>query len=451
MSGSNHDSGEFRQELERVLSSATLRSSDHLRRLLGYIGYKSLAGEDGGLKEFTIGVEAFGKPADYDPQADPTVWVLASKLRHKLDEYYRTEGTGDAVRIELPKGHYRVIFRVAEAQAAPVPQDSAAQVRRLRRACSLLALGFAAALLLALYRHGAAGRNPVISASGGSAWTRELELIWRPYLTGRRRILITLGTPLFTKFSGGFFRDPRLNTWAEAEPSDRLKSVQKALGSPYASPWHNFTGVGEATASFLLCKLLLTRTAGLSLKRSAAFSWEDLVAHNVVFLGSPKFNPQLKDIPFEEDFVIEGGSLRNLRPRPGEPAKFPEIWTPSHAALLEDHALITRIPGSQGRGEIMVLAASSTEGTWAAAQFVTDPLHARDLIAKLRGAPGELPEAYQVVIRGRFKDQVPIDTSYVTHRVLKAIPQTLGIAQNNSPFLRGTQTSWISRRPRAGG
>jgi len=143
-------------------------------------------------------------------------------------------------------------------------------------------------------------------------------------------------------------------------------------------------------------------------------------AHNVIFLGSPKFNPQLRDIPFEQDFVIEGGSLRNLRPRPGEPQKFPEVWTPSHSAILEDHALITRVPGLHGHGEILILAASSTEGTWAATQYVTQPQHAKDLVARLRLASGKMPEAYQVVIRAKLRDQVPIETSYVTHRVLKA-------------------------------
>ena len=140
--------------------------------------------------------------------------------------------------------------------------------------------------------------------------------------------------------------------------------------------------------------------------------------HNLIFLGSPKFNVQLKDIPFEQDFVIEGGSLRNLRPRPGEPAKFPEIWTPSYSALLEDHALVTRLPGLHGHGEITILAASSTEGTWAATEYVTRPQHAKELVARLRLDSGKLPQAYQVVIRARLKDQVPIETSYVTHRVL---------------------------------
>jgi len=414
-------SAEFRLELERVLDSQMLRNSEAVCRLLAYLGEKSLAGEGAGLKEFTIGIEAFNKPPDYDPQQDPTVRVLASKLRHKLDDYYRSEGMHHPVRIELPKGHYSLRF-----QTRPTPANDArsadprAELRRWRRICGALAVTLGAVGLLAVQWRAALHQREAEAARASQAWIPELELLWRPYLESNRPVLIALGTPLFTKFSGAFFRDPRLNQWEEAARSDRLRIVQKALKSPYASPWHNFTGIGEASGAFLLCKLLLARKPDLLLKRSTALSWEDIGTHNVIFLGSPKFNLQLKDIPLERDFIIEGGSLRNLRPQPGEPRKFPEVWTPSHSTLLEDHALVTRLPGLHGYGEITVLAASSTEGTWAATEYVTRPQHARELVARLRLPSGKLPEAYQVVIRAKFKDQVPIETSYVTHRVLKA-------------------------------
>jgi len=98
---------------------------------------------------------------------------------------------------------------------------------------------------------------------------------------------------------------------------------------------------------------------------------------------------------------------------------FHDVWTPSHGALLEDHALVTRLPGLHGHGDITILAASSTEGTWAATEYVTRPQHAKDLVSRLRLASGKLPESYQVVIRTRVREQVPIEMSYVTHRVLK--------------------------------
>jgi len=180
--------------------------------------------------------------------------------------------------------------------------------------------------------------------------------------------------------------------------------------------------VGEAGGTFLLTRLLASKGLNLVFKRSTAFTWEDLSNHNAIFLGSPKFNPRLKEIPYEQDFVIEGGSLHSLRPQPGEPTEFPELWTPDHAAILEDYALVRRLPGLHGRGVITVLAASSTEGTWAATEYVTNPTYARELVGRVAAPNGRLPDAYQIVVRAKIKGGVPIGVSYVIHRALSPKP-----------------------------
>ncbi len=87
---------------------------------------------------------------------------------------------------------------------------------------------------------------------------------------------------------------------------------------------------------------------------------------------------------------------------------------------MEDYALIHCLPGLHGNGEIMVLAASSTEGTWAAVQYVTEAAHARELVGKLQLPSGKLPNSYQVIIKARFKEEVPVSLSYVTHRILES-------------------------------
>jgi hypothetical protein len=117
----------YRAELQRALDSEALRHSDSMRRLLEYLGEKALEGSTD-LKEYTIGVEAFRKPEDYDPQQDATVRVLASKLRRKLEEYYSKEGAESEVRLEIPRGHYELKF---------CPRTSVT----LSGSCLLLAIG----------------------------------------------------------------------------------------------------------------------------------------------------------------------------------------------------------------------------------------------------------------------------------------------------------------------
>ena len=110
-----------RQQLDRILSSATFRQVDRLKRFLGFIVQESLEGRGDQLKEYVIGVQVFDKDSSFDPRADPIVRVQARRLRARLDRYYREEGGNDATVIELPKGGYAPVFR---------PRDAAAGGRR---------------------------------------------------------------------------------------------------------------------------------------------------------------------------------------------------------------------------------------------------------------------------------------------------------------------------------
>jgi hypothetical protein len=408
----------YRTELQRVLESEALRHSDSMRRLLEYLGEKALEGSTE-LKEYTIGLEAFHKPKDYDPQLDATVRVLASKLRRKLDEFYAKEGAGSPVRFEIPRGHYELRF-------CPQTNEDPSSIQRKLQSLILgwqwiaLALGVSALLLLLalFWRSGLAPANPSV-AELEVKWPPELEKIWKPFLESSHNTLISLGTPLFIKLSDSLFRDPGINDWPAALESEQVQLLQKELKSDYAVPSYSYTGVGEATGAFLLSRLLGARTPDMHLMRSSALNWDDLRTNNVIFLGSPRKNPILNDIPAAEGFLLDQSVIRNLRPRPGEQDTYSGSWSDDHMQLLEDYALIYRLPGQYGHTEIMILGSASTEGTWAAAYYVTKPIYAKELIDKVGLISGALPPAYQIVLRVEFKQQVPWKISYVTHRVLE--------------------------------
>ncbi len=106
-----------RQQLDRVLASATFRQVDRLKRFLRFIVSEALAGRGDRLKEYVIGVEVFDKDSSFDPRADPIVRVQARRLRARLVRYYREEGGHDAIIIDLPKGGYGPVFRKREPSA----------------------------------------------------------------------------------------------------------------------------------------------------------------------------------------------------------------------------------------------------------------------------------------------------------------------------------------------
>jgi adenylate cyclase len=91
------------------------RSSSFLR----FVVEQTLAGQGERLKGYTVAVEVFGRPPDFDAQSDPLVRVEAGRLRRRLIEYYADEGRDDPVRIDLPRGSYSVVSAFASSNDAP--------------------------------------------------------------------------------------------------------------------------------------------------------------------------------------------------------------------------------------------------------------------------------------------------------------------------------------------
>lgn len=98
--------GEVDAQMQRILESPIFVSAARSRQFLEFCVGRAMRGETSDLKETTIAVEVFLRAADYDPKIDPIVRVHARRVREKLDQYYRTTGANDPIRINLPKGGY---------------------------------------------------------------------------------------------------------------------------------------------------------------------------------------------------------------------------------------------------------------------------------------------------------------------------------------------------------
>jgi len=118
-----------REQLARIVNSASFVSSARLCRFLTHIVNRTLDGDRDSLKEFTVAMEVFDRSSDYDPNIDAIVRVQARRLRAKLKGYY-DEGTGtsDPVLIGLRPGSYVPIFRWLDTRPSlpPVSEVAAA-------------------------------------------------------------------------------------------------------------------------------------------------------------------------------------------------------------------------------------------------------------------------------------------------------------------------------------
>lgn len=100
----------IRRQLDRLLAGASLRQSPQQQRLLRYVVDATLAGDAPRLKGYTLGAEALGRGAGFDPNIDPIVRIEVARLRNKLLAHYSGEGTNDPVLIDVPKGSYAARF-----------------------------------------------------------------------------------------------------------------------------------------------------------------------------------------------------------------------------------------------------------------------------------------------------------------------------------------------------
>jgi len=433
------------EQLERVLQSRTLQGSESLKSFLKYVALKSINESTDQLKEYTIATEVFGRNNNFSPRSDSVVRVQAGRLRQKLQEYYATEGRADKVLIELPKGHYNTVFSLIKdaVDFEPIPEPpqqgngNKARVTALPAAESpsslfkdrkwVRVLGAAvvvltgAVILLAMssinLRHEAREASPQNKAE-------KLGPVWEHYLNNDDQTLLILSNPAVYRFTNPKDTDEVLKNSVGLTP-EQAQHVNKAVGEKFmikhsggrlVLSTDEYTGMGEAIGLARITNLFRSVDRSAQLKQSRTVSPEDLKNHNVILLGSVWVNEWSGKLPIKEDFTYtSAATIENFNPQSGEE----HIYSPkfdSNGKLTEDYGLITVKPNFSFKNTVMVLAGIHSQGTEAAAEYVTNPDYLKNLSDRLRqlSASSNPPKYYQVLLKVAVDDGMPTTISLVT-------------------------------------
>jgi hypothetical protein len=393
-------------QIQRIVSSKAFKTSEVHRNLFNYLAEKSLGGEAHNLKEYTVGLDVFGKPASYDPRQESVVRMHVGRLRQKLAEYYRTEGLDDSVIVDLPKGGFALTF---EPRPAPLvvqqpvePVAAAAPPLPEPRRFSAREVGLAAAFLIALVAvvylavQLSTVKKVENAAPAPGPWTADLQALWAPLLSSDRPLMVTLAT--------GAANGSTTLPAAGATPSN-ASSV---------------TGVGTANAAFLLGQFLGQRKHNVFPIRSDVLSMGEIAMGDVIFVGPTVGKPQIQAIPpVDPAFVLTPEGVRNVKPGSGEPSFMADAPAKGTAQDFEEsHALISSLPGLYGNGSILYFEGNQIASVMGAVQAMTDPDLASQLVSRLKRPDGTLPRYYQVVLKVKAMDETPVEISYVAHREL---------------------------------
>ena len=403
-----------REQIDRILASGTLHNSDVLRKLFRFLAEKTFSGEADELKEYSVGLDALGKPSTYDPRQDAGVRIQASRLRQKLDDYYKNEGANDLLIVELPKGRFKLAWHtkggdvsspasvVTAPVTAPLPAPTApAGEPRSLKIWRGLALGLAAlSLVLAIVATISLSSRVRAVAPAIPESTPELDALWGPFLSSRYHLVIAFAKPLFVRFQRNgspdiVYHKIGNNSWEEALRSPEFSMLSRSLGNPPAKPTFNMVERSQLVSAFVAGQFFARRRGDISLAPAGELSWQQFADNDVIQFGPLSVDSAL---PVRPAFFVDSSGVRNLHPLSGEQSVYvdPPDHQPSDGEGLE---LVSMLPGPMGRTTVLTFSSNHAWGVLGGIQSLIDPAFVPVLIGKLRDASGKMPRYYQVVLR----------------------------------------------------
>jgi len=100
----------YLQELERVCKSKEFQSKPRMKKFLMYLTTEYIEGRAHKIKGYSIAVDVFDQPDNFDPDLNALVRINAGRLRRLLRLYYLEEGVDNQIKIHIPKGKYVPTF-----------------------------------------------------------------------------------------------------------------------------------------------------------------------------------------------------------------------------------------------------------------------------------------------------------------------------------------------------
>lgn len=390
-------------QAERIASSRTLHGSDALCKLLRFLARQSIEQPGETIKEHQIATQVFGKNDDFDPRIDASIRVQVGRLRSKLIEYYATEGAGDHLILEIPKGAYSLGLHTRIGHDTPsrtvLNQNGKSLLARWRVLVSASALGILMLCAgLAFWFRASPPSNSLLDRDSA------LYRFWRPFHETKNPALVVFSNALFV---------------GRPDTGLRYFDPQRDLATNILD---HYTGIGEVFAIFQLDRLFHSFDSTLVLKRGQLLNWDDTQDRSIIFVGAPSENLRVRDLAWEQEFAFrfrdDKGTPRfiyieDLRTDSGKPHQY---FSSQTNPLQEDYAVVSLQRAPNRQQWMMLLAGTTTLGTQAAAEFVCNRNSIESLQSQLK-FDSTIP--FACLIRVHIKGGVPVASELVKTRRTK--------------------------------
>ncbi|HUA62628.1 MAG TPA: hypothetical protein VML19_27980 [Verrucomicrobiae bacterium] len=394
---------DVRQQVEKILRSGEFSGSEVLRNLLAFLSKHSLENPGEVVKEYELAIGVLGRPEGFDPRLDSAVRVHTARLRAKLAEYYMSDGSEDAILIEVPKGSYHLAWRQRGIETVPHPEPVEARVAAgtLNSAArKWFAAGAGAAAIAILVGFG------IWTLARSAPIPRTVETFWKPFLQSAQPPIVVFSNHRFAGSSATGLHPFREGVDAPSDIND------------------TYSGTGTVMAVGELSNLFSLSGRPARLKRAELLTWDEARDANVVFVGAPEANSRLKEMAPLEHFAFKSsnqepqfgtGAVINLHPAAGEQS----MYFGSARPFTFDYAVIALLPNLRPERMVLILAGTNTYGCQAAAEFVMRPDLLQALAARLGVASGRPFPEFEALLKVDVSGGVPVRPQLLAVRLHK--------------------------------
>lgn len=371
---SEEDYREVREELEKILASPQFCNSKRYPGFLRYVVEQTLAGK-GDVKERTIGIEVFGRPADYDSNNDSVVRYTAGEVRKRL-ALYNSKNEAAPVQLVLSNRSYNPEFYRIDKNSPTeethaetgAPEEPREQAVRSQHRLHLSARGISVALAIALVGGVAGWIAHSVYAERAIA---PLNRFWLPVIQAKGSVLISPGQVSFS-------------------PTSNIGTVvaNSSAGESYLS-------FGSSLALARVASLLSMHGRDYEPLPAAWLTLDQIRQNPVVLIGAYNNNwterllaPLRYHFSAEPNEAIVDGWHPEVR------------WVRDASKSFgntPDYGVVARFRNTSTDSMVVVVAGLQRYGTDAASQFVVSPrfLDALDR----RAGPGWAKKNVEAVIR----------------------------------------------------
>ena len=375
-------------EIARVRESGVLGATGRLVELFDFLAARSA--DNRPPKEAEIALAVFGKADSEALRDDPVARVYIHRLRKRLDDFYLRHGTPAGVRLDIPKGDYRIVCIAPEENAAnataplegaveQIDETPAAKPSRRKR-WGLIAAGF-----LALMVGGNVAAWALLANKPPEKQLADVG-IWTDIAKSTRPLLIVVGDYyMFGEYEERVKLKRLVRDFAINSKEDLVHSQRDNPGS-----FDKYSDVAmqylPASAAYALADLapLLREGRQVQVALASELTPERLKSDDIIYVGLLSGMGKLRDAVFSQSRFAIGESYDQIIDRKTGRTYTSEAFRAAPSdQMYRDYGFFSTFEGPAGN-RIAILSGSRDTAVMGVAEALTQ----MDRIAKVEKKTG---------------------------------------------------------------